>query len=68
MLSIPHNMRENPRGCPMGDPGGKFRGQASMARKEMTLESGATRRRIAVAVSLSEFKASKSPLGGGLEV
>jgi len=51
-LTLSQHSRPDPRGYPIGGPVGSPRGRPGVGRDEPTIESGPSRRRIAVAVSL----------------
>ena len=50
-LAMSHVSRTDPRNCPVGGPAGGPRGRGIMGREDGAMESGQSRRRIAVAVS-----------------
>jgi hypothetical protein len=50
-MGLSHGMRANPRGYHLGGPVGGPRGRLEMERDEPSIDNGASRRRIAVAVS-----------------
>jgi hypothetical protein len=50
-LAISHVSRTDPRNCPVGGPAGGSRGRGNLGREDGAMETGQSRRRIAVAVS-----------------
>jgi hypothetical protein len=66
-IELSHSVRTDPRGFHLGGPVGSTRGRAGVERDESIIDNGASRRRIAVAVSDQSKLILRTKVAGDLK-